>query len=242
MSKQQNIKVFKQTRRLSLTTYADETSQLISSTQVLINSGNCLENIKISNTNIEVWNIDTVSTIHKLSGVAHLAALNFADDYEPGGLVLEGEETQEEGLCRCSNLYESLISDQCIKQFYKYNMNHEHNDKLIYSPKVTFFLNADYKRVQESTCDIITCPAPVCCNDKNLLYLKIKNIFGSAYSSGVEILILGAWGCGAFGCNPTLVSAQFKQVLNDFPVFNKVIFAIKDEGNNLNVFRGRFQN
>ena len=49
---------------------------------------------------------DTVEAI--LNNNVKTAALNFADAYTPGGLVLFGVKTQEEDLCRSSNLYESL--------------------------------------------------------------------------------------------------------------------------------------
>ena len=56
--------------------------------------------------NINIMHTDTVEAI--LNSNVKTAALNFADAYTLGGLVLFGVKTQEKDLCRSSNLYESL--------------------------------------------------------------------------------------------------------------------------------------
>ena len=43
------------------------------------------------------------------------------------------------------------------------------------------------------------------------IYNKIKNIFEVATDNGVEVLILGAFGCGAFKNDPYIVAKAFKE-------------------------------
>lgn len=76
------------------------------------------------------------------------AILNFANPVEPGGGVLRGASAQEEYLCRASNLYPCLISEQAKDFYSKHNKILKYNqfksmflatDMLIYSPDITFF-------------------------------------------------------------------------------------------------------
>ena len=137
-----------------------------------------------------VWSNNTIDSIFAEDG--HIAALNFADDKIPGGLVWQGAETQEECLCRTSNLYSSLVEHE--KDYYN------DNGGLIYSKDVIFFRNSEYKLVKPKKCDIITCAALVGVREKfERLLSKMQMIIGVARLNGVETLILGKWGCGAFG-------------------------------------------
>ena len=76
---------------------------------------------------------------------------------------------------------------------------------------------------------------------------KIKAIIECAVENNVDILILGAFGCGAFGNDPKLVSKIFKKILIDekyFKYFLNVHFAIFSmpyETKNLNEFQKAFE-
>lgn len=149
-----------------------------------------------------VWSDNTVESIFKEKG--HIAALNFADDDEPGGLVWQGAQTQEECLCRCSNLYDALVG----------NEYYDNIGGLIYSKDVVFFRGSDYELREPRRCDIITCAAPVGIKEesKNLL-TKMQMIVGAARLNGADVLILGKWGCGAFGGDWEVYKACWEKVL-----------------------------
>ena len=61
-------------------------------------------------------------------------------------------------------------------------------------------------------------------------------------AEGNEVLVLGAWGCGAFK-NPTYtVAMTFKELLQDYHCFEVVEFAIGDKyGKNFEAFNRAFK-
>ena len=67
-------------------------------------------------------------------------------------------------------------------------------------------------------------------SDNELLALhekRARKIFASAIANGVEVLILGAFGCGAFCNDPYVVARAYKNVLPDFAhYFHTIEFAI----------------
>lgn len=166
---------------------------------------------------------------------SRVAMLNFADALVPGGLVLYGATTQEENICRCSNLYESLIAKTA---YYKENARHEehtdnpgsYTDCIIYSPGVTVFRDdLTYEIVDPKTVDVITCPSPIVGVDNNMDILRnrIRKILRAAQLNHVDTIILGAWGCGAFGQKTEDVAQCFAEVLSEVNAFRKVVFAIR---------------
>jgi len=191
-----------------------------------------------------------------------IAILNFANPYNPGGGVFYGARAQEESICRCSNLYNCLIDKNVYDDFYLYNksLNSEYNsDRCIYTKAVSVFKeDVDIPILLNKTdwykVDVITCAAPMTfllkkVNIKYLLYVfkkRIKNIFEVARDNDVDILILGAFGCGAFKNNPILVAKAFEQVIveNDYlKCFKRIVFSIKSSGEediNYSVFDAQF--
>ena len=172
------------------------------------------------------------------------AILNFADALVPGGLVKTGATTQEENICRCSNLYQSITTDVAKKYYYDANIasfgvngrkmfDSVYLDNLIYSVDVTFFKDdTTYSEVTPYTMDVITCPAPSCYirsreKEYEIIGQRAEQIIKSAILAGVDNLVLGAWGCGAFGQDPVVISECFKRALEKFPAFERVVFAIR---------------
>ena len=82
---------------------------------------------------------------------------------------------------------------------------------------------------------------------KSINYNRIKAIIECAVDNNVDILILGAFGCGAFGNKPQLVSKTFKNILIDeeyYKYFKNVHFAIfttPNETLNLTEFKNTFE-
>jgi uncharacterized protein (TIGR02452 family) len=179
------------------------------------------------------------------------AVLNFASATNPGGGVEKGASAQEECLCRVSTLYPCLADQKMRASFYtphRKNGNALHNDDIIYTPNVLVIKDDDHNLLSEPfSVDIISCAAPnlrerpsnqyntgdtikVQISDNELLALhekRARKIFSSAIANGVEILILGAFGCGAFQNNPHIVAQAYKNVLPDFAhYFHTIEFAI----------------
>lgn len=82
--------------------------------------------------------------------------------------------------------------------------------------------------------------------DKEVMVAKIRGLFDVAKEKGVTHLVLGALGCGAYRNPPKEVAAMFKRVIQGDRRYKgvegmvEVVFAIFDEGENLQTFREVF--
>ena len=193
------------------------------------------------------------------------AVLNFANAYHPGGGVTNGAMAQEECLCRSSNLYSALTLPYLIHNYYKWNSRNTGDmgtDAVIWSPGVTVFKTDDPVPVEMDRSDwfqvdVLTCAAPY--YDKNkkhpvtmeklwdVFYHRICNILEVAIANDTDILVLGAFGCGAFNNPPDLVADVCRELLIDkgyFRFFRKIAFAIKKNNSantNLEAFQRAFR-
>lgn len=189
------------------------------------------------------------------------AVLNFANPQYPGGGASKGAVAQEECLCRCSNLYLCLSAPNIFEDYYFYHKkytNHLFSDRLIYTKDVVVFKDesevpALLPRDEWFFVDVITCAAPYIAKInidnaslKSLFKSRIKNIFEAAIDNKVEVIILGAFGCGAFKNPPEVVAEAFHEVIDENGYaynFRKIVFAIKCNPNNtknLDVFQEEF--
>ncbi len=190
-----------------------------------------------------------------------IAVLNFANAYTPGGGVKNGAMAQEECLCRSSNLYSALTLPYILRNYYKWNSRYTGDmgtDAVIWSPGVTVFKTDDavpeeMKREDWFQVDVLTCAAPY--YDKNkkhpvtreklrdVFYHRIRNILEVAIANDTDILVLGAFGCGAFNNPPDLVADVCRELIMEkgyYRFFRKSAFAIKkndSENTNLEAFR-----
>ena len=184
-----------------------------------------------------------------------IAILNFADWTQKGGCVESGLPTQEESICRCTTLYQNLIVDN-VKEYYDSHrklcggenvfneIRGRANNDLIYSANVQIIKDdveswnvKDLQKDISRLISVITCAAPWNNIGKNfsnkeifeIHYLKAKRILDVAINNGVDIIILGAYGCGAFNNDPNDVASAYKKVLVEEgyqKYFKKVVFAI----------------
>lgn len=189
------------------------------------------------------------------------AVLNFANPQYPGGGASKGAVAQEECLCRCSNLYLCLSAPNIFEDYYFYHKkytNHLFSDRLIYTKDVVVFKDesevpALLPRDEWFFVDVITCAAPYIAKInidnaslKSIFKSRIKNIFEAAIDNKVEVIILGAFGCGAFKNPPEVVAEAFHEVIDENGYadnFRKIVFAIKCNPNNtknLDVFQEEF--
>ncbi|CAB9516082.1 Uncharacterized protein conserved in bacteria (DUF2263) [Seminavis robusta] len=164
-------------------------------------------------------------------------ALNFANGYSVGGGFLGGSRAQEECLCRSSALYVTLKGDDMYKHHQRQPGPKVSSSWAILSPNVPVFRTDAGKELSEPwLLSIVTCAAPQAHKAKNakeaekLLKQRIRRVLEIAAAYGYTSLVLGAWGCGAFGCDPVRTARDFRESLeNEFAgVFTNIVFAITD--------------
>lgn len=197
-----------------------------------------------------------------------VAVLNFASATNPGGGVTKGSSAQEEALCRCSTLYPCLKTDELWDKFYSMHRKRadvRYTDTCIYTPDVVVFKSdtAAPALLDENewySVDVITCAAPnlrpkpsnamnpgagkaIKVTDAELLELhksRGRKILSVAAENGAKVLVLGAFGCGAFRNNPMIVARAYKEILAEFEGrFENVTFAVycpPDDKGNFNTF------
>lgn len=173
---------------------------------------------------------------------AKLAVLNFASATHTGGGVKNGARAQEESLCRCSTLYPALVNDDLYRDYYLFHRERHdtrYTDAVIYTPDVLIIKTDDDvpQRMPESDwvkTDIITCAAPnlgcveVSAEELAALHLsRARHLLTTAAANGAEVLVLGAFGCGAFRNDPHIVAGTYKKALAEFAGrFRHVAFAV----------------
>ncbi len=178
-----------------------------------------------------------------------VCVLNFASATTPGGGVTWGSSAQEECLCRVSTLY-GLLSDPMLRNvFYsphRASGGYLYNDDLIYTPGV-LVLKTDEDHPQRMgpedwyEVDVVSCAAPnlrssrgdgiVPISDERLSGLhkkRLRRILDATLALGQpDVMILGAFGCGAFRNDPWVVAKAMSQVIPDFlDAFRAIEFAV----------------
>ena len=153
--------------------------------------------------------------------------------------------------------------------FYKPHRNAKnpiHNDDIIYTPDVVVFkTDTAYPQLMEESdwynVNVITCAAPnlrerpsnmfntgdgnnaikISDEDLKLIHEKrLRRILDVAAIEGNEVVILGAFGCGAFSNNPTVVARAARNMIEEYKyTFKTIEFAVycspRDE-RNYNIF------
>ena len=186
-----------------------------------------------------------------------VCVLNFASATTPGGGVKTGASAQEEALCRISTLYPCLQEENLWKRFYmphREARNYAYNADAIYTPDVVVFKtdNATPKLMSKDDwyqVDVVTCAAPNLNHIKNsggkvpsekeLLSIfkeRLSRVLALALQNKCDTVILGAFGCGAFGNPPRIVARAAKEVAEEYRyAFKTIEFAVfctpRDEEN-----------
>lgn len=185
-----------------------------------------------------------------------ICVLNFASASNPGGGVVHGSNAQEESLCRCSTLYFCLNVKLNWDAFYaphRVLQNPLYNNDCIYTPNITVFKSdvAIPELLPESewySVNVLSAAAPnlrerpsnsmnpcagkkrVVLKDSELLELHLSRgrwMLDIAKAKGNEVLILGAFGCGAFQNPPHVVAEAYKRLMGEYDgVFELVEFAV----------------
>ena len=163
------------------------------------------------------------------------AALNFANGTRPGGGFLRGARAQEEVLCRSSALYSTLLGDPMYAHHAARHLP-DSTDWVIVSPAVPVFRTDAGEWLDAPwPLDILTCAAPYAPTvgqprSGDLLQQRIGRVLDVAAAYGYDTLVLGAWGCGAFGNDTARTARDFRQALEGPAghAFRHVTFAITD--------------
>ena len=182
----------------------------------------------------------TTGACHRLivrEEIPKTVALNFANPEEPGGGFLRGALAQEECICRTSILYNILSNDALSEMYENCPPDYLFSDYMSLVSGVPMIRDDEYELLDEPfLADFITCAAPLASRfrgEKEELDLamktRIRKIIQCAAENGYDAIILGAFGCGAFGNSTKDVAHAFREVLVDEGMrfaFEKIVFAI----------------
>jgi uncharacterized protein (TIGR02452 family) len=195
-------------------------------------------------TRIEVTDESTLAAARRLAESAPdpVACLNFASARKPGGGYLSGAQAQEESLARSSALVACLASVPEYYAFHNANPDPRYSDRVIYSPGVPVFRDdAGGLLYRPYRVAFLTAAAPnvsamtepeQLAQVPEILRRRASTVLAIARRHGHRRLVLGAWGCGVFGNDPSTVAAAFADLLQGPQFagsFAHVVFAILDQ-------------
>ncbi|KAL6695772.1 hypothetical protein J3F84DRAFT_375190 [Trichoderma pleuroticola] len=199
---------------------------------------------------IRIWPVDTLEAASRLSqsSPSRIAVLNMASPLRPGGGVLTGATSQEEWLCARTTLYPSLH-----EEFYRLP-----EVGAIYTPDVLVCKTwdtepSDLKPADQFFIDVITSAMlrlpEIETNqqgeltyweqkDRDMVLAKMRCVMRILRSRHITRVVLGAWGCGAYGNPIDEIARSWRRVLlgprakrsERVEVYDdiEVVFAIKD--------------
>ena len=177
-----------------------------------------------------------------------ILVLNLANPVNPGGGVRHGSRAQEEDLCRKSSLLLSLES-KAAWRYYSYNRSlntHMGSDALMITPHVEIIKDERGELLDDSVVvSVLTCAAPMVSRGKEgmseseyeaMFFNRISGMLKCVAYLGYRHLVLGAWGCGAFGNDARVVSDLFYKALKEMDynghgekeLFARIDFAVLD--------------
>lgn len=179
-------------------------------------------------------------------GAKPILVLNLANPVNPGGGVRRGAKAQEEDLCRKSSLLVSLESAKA-RAYYDYNRSLGTvmgSHALMIHPQVEIIKDENGDPLPETVVvAVMTCAAPMLKNGleglsqeqyETMVYDRITGMLKVAAYLGYKHLILGAFGCGAFGNDARHISDLFYKALKAFSfdgmrekdMFRRIDFAV----------------
>jgi uncharacterized protein (TIGR02452 family) len=193
---------------------------------------------------IEVTDESTLAAARRMaeSGSDPVACLNFASARKPGGGYRSGAQAQEESLARSSALVACLTAAPEFYDFHNANRDARYSDRIIYSPGVPVFRDdAGGLLARPYRVAFLTAAAPNVSAISEpgqldevaaILSRRAGKVLSVARRHGHRRLVLGAWGCGVFGNDPSTVAGAFAGLLLDggpfAGSFDHIAFAILD--------------
>jgi len=195
-----------------------------------------------------------------------VCALNFANGQTAGGGYKNGATAQEEDLCRQFPTLYSTLYNATKEGLYPFGpctcraaANPEKYSDVLYTSDLSFArggMEDGYpllEQSQEVKVSMVAAAAPNIrfaseISDPDLIYNTVQSIFKAPrlIQPEVDTLILGAWGCGAFGGDPKQIAELFVRALisDSFgDLYKDIHFAIPKlapDDNNYDVFKQVF--
>ncbi len=174
-----------------------------------------------------------------------VCVLNFASYKHPGGGFIRGQFAQEEAICHASTLYPVLEAYQSSYDRHTELHNGLYAENFLYHPAICF-LKAQHgvPLVGNYYVDIMTYAAPNMFRKSkdNPAYLptlqkrmEIAYLFPARFS--VDVLVLGAWGCGVFMNDGELIAHYWDLLTKKYDGLYKVIVHPIPDGKNLLKFQ-----
>lgn len=189
---------------------------------------------------------DTISAAiaaHNENPNSRIAVLNFASFKNPGGGFMRNAIAQEESLCYCTNLYPALATHN--KDWYEPHLKCLHKgmyeNQSLLSHGVTVLASKPGKLLpteEQFTIDVLTCAAPNWSSaleygtltDEELKAAtrdRIKYVMRVFSNYDYDNVIVGAYGCGVFKNDPTVVVQAFLKAMGMYKL-KHVTFAVPD--------------
>ncbi|KAK5653726.1 hypothetical protein OQA88_7882 [Cercophora sp. LCS_1] len=183
----------------------------------------------------------TLSAAHTLVSTdlsnrrARVAVLNMASPLSPGGGFLNGATAQEEYLCMRTTLLPSLRDE-----FYRLP-----EVGVVWTPDVLVFRDdkgEDLKKGERWFVDVVSgamLRGPetegeryASARDREVVEEKMRFLMGVLKEKGTKKVVLGAWGCGAYGNPVGEVARAWRAVLLSGKGWGveEVVFAISERG------------
>jgi uncharacterized protein (TIGR02452 family) len=170
-----------------------------------------------------------------------VAILNMASPLSPGGGFLHGATSQEESLCMRTTLLPSLRDD-----FYRLP-----EVGAVYTPDVLVFRDEDAEDLIKRDRWFVNCVSAAMLRqpdtemgkdgtperytnqkDRDLVLQKMEWVMQVFQAKAAKKLVLGAWGCGAYGNPVDEVAAAWKHVLGGpnarWEGIEEIVFAISN--------------
>lgn len=196
----------------------------------------------VRSTTVTVENTTSLAAARELVNAGHATAvLNFASATTPGGGFLSGARAQEEYLARSTGLFGTLRGRR-MYDWHRGRQDPFYADFVTWSPDVPVLCGDDGKWLERPwTVSIVTSPAVHANGVRRYLASRVheieprmrrrtKKVLAVAANEGATGLVLGAWGCGAFGNDGQMVAEIFREELQgEFAgAFERIVFAITD--------------
>ena len=167
---------------------------------------------------ITVENTTTLAAAKRLNDDrGDAVVLNFASATAPGGGFRKGGRAQEEYLARSSALFACLEHNE-MYSYHRARHDALYTDYVIYSPGVPVFRNDDGELLEEPIgVGMLTSPAVYAKHVdpsrrsaiEPTMRARIRKVLAVGLAHGHLDIVLGAWGCGAFGNDPGLIAKLF---------------------------------
>ena len=169
--------------------------------------------------------------------------LNFASGTHPGGGFLAGARAQEESLARSSALYACIAGREMYAHHGLAN-DSAYTSWMIWSPEVPVFRDDETGELLEApyACAFLTAAAPnaaIVLARSHERAVEVERAMRERVTRSLAIialhghadLVLGAWGCGAYGNDPEIVADAYARELGGTfrGAFRQIVFAVLDE-------------